>query len=179
MSDTDTLVVSDDKPVYEAWRAGGTNEELAYTATQKVRDMAAVNVLAFMGAKFAALDAKLDAQAAAHDARFAALDANLAAQAAAHDANLAALDAKLDASLAAQSAKIEATQVLVTQFSSSVRWMFGTVLAIVTAMMVLVVLLVDKQISTAAVQAPAAAENATVSPGVIELAPAPSDPDGL
>ena len=161
MSDTDTLVVSDDKPVYEAWRAGGTNEELAYTATQKVRDMAAVNVLAFMGAKFAALDAKLDAQAAAHDA------------------NLAALDAKLDASLAAQSAKIEATQVLVTQFSSSVRWMFGTVLAIVTAMMVLVVLLVDKQISTAAVQAPAAAENATVSPGVIELAPAPSDPDGL
>ena len=58
----------DDKPIYEALREAGTPELLAYTAVQRIRDVAAANIIAQVMAKLDAQNAKLDAQNAKLDA---------------------------------------------------------------------------------------------------------------
>lgn len=42
----------DDKPVYEALREAGVREGLAYTAVQRIRDMAAANMIAQLLSRF-------------------------------------------------------------------------------------------------------------------------------
>ena len=52
----------DDKPVYDALREAGAGEDLAYTAVQRIRDMAAANLIAQLLAKFDTQNAKLETQ---------------------------------------------------------------------------------------------------------------------
>ena len=51
----------DDLPIHEAFRQAGAEEHIAYTAAQRIRDVAAANLIARFEAK---LDAKFDAQTA-------------------------------------------------------------------------------------------------------------------
>lgn len=50
----------DDKPVYDALREAGTGEDLAYTAVQRIRDMAAANLIAQLLSKFDSQTAMLE-----------------------------------------------------------------------------------------------------------------------
>ena len=59
----------DDKPVYDALREAGASENLAYTAVQRIRDMAAANIVTQFMAKLDAQNAKLDAISAAQESR--------------------------------------------------------------------------------------------------------------
>ena len=52
----------DDKPIYEALREANVPETIAYTAAQRIRDVAAANIIAQFMAKLDAQNAKLDAQ---------------------------------------------------------------------------------------------------------------------
>ena len=70
MPETAPVLNPDDKPIYEALRAAGTPEDLAYTAVQRIRDVAAANLIA-------RFESKLDALSAQQDAKLAALDTKL------------------------------------------------------------------------------------------------------
>ena len=59
----------DDKPIYEALREAGAPELLAYTAVQRIRDVAAANIIAQVMAKLDAQNAKLDAISDAQESR--------------------------------------------------------------------------------------------------------------
>ena len=59
----------DDKPICDALREAGVPEHLAYTAVQRIRDVAAANIIVQFMAKLDAQNAKLDAIAAAHESR--------------------------------------------------------------------------------------------------------------
>ena len=61
MPDTGLALNPDDKPIYEALRAAGTPEDLAYTAVQRIRDVAAANLIAQVMAKLDAQNAQLAA----------------------------------------------------------------------------------------------------------------------
>ena len=50
----------DDKPVYDALREAGAGEGLAYTAVQRIRDMAAANLIAQLLSKFDAQTSALE-----------------------------------------------------------------------------------------------------------------------
>ena len=52
----------DDRAVFDAWRAGGADAELAYTATQQVREMAAVNLVTLVEARLRVFSADLKAE---------------------------------------------------------------------------------------------------------------------
>lgn len=70
------IKATDDKPVFEAFRKAGVTQTLAYTATQAIRAMAAINVITLVGAEFKALRAEFEAlqsQFKALRAEFAAL----------------------------------------------------------------------------------------------------------
>ena len=58
---TETQFNPDDKPVYDALREAGTGEALAYTAIQRIRDMAAANLIAQLLSKFDTQTASLEA----------------------------------------------------------------------------------------------------------------------
>ena len=62
MPETGLTPDPDDKPIYAALRAAGAPEELAYTAVQRIRDVAAANMIAQLMAKLDTQNAKLDAQ---------------------------------------------------------------------------------------------------------------------
>ena len=95
----------DDKPVYDALREAGVSEDLAYTAVQRIREVASANIIAqFMG-RLDAQNAKLDAQSVKLDAQNAKLDAR---------------DAKLDAISAAMESRIR-----------MLMWMIGAAVAII------------------------------------------------
>lgn len=47
-------------PVLKAFRAAGVDEDLAYTATKRIEDMAASNLTNFVQAKFEVLQAKFE-----------------------------------------------------------------------------------------------------------------------
>ena len=64
----------DDKPIYDALREANVSETMAYTAVQRIRDVAAANLIAQFMAKLDAQNAKLDAQSAKLDAFAAAQD---------------------------------------------------------------------------------------------------------
>lgn len=59
----------DDKPIYEALRETGTPKFPAYTAVQRIRDLAAANIIAQVMAKLDAQNAKLDAISDAQESR--------------------------------------------------------------------------------------------------------------
>ena len=63
----------DDKPIYEALREAGTPELLAYTAVQRIRDVAAANIIAQVMAKLDAQNAKLDTKLDAQNAKLDAI----------------------------------------------------------------------------------------------------------
>lgn len=63
----------DDKPTYEALRKAGTPELLAYAAVQRIRDVAAANIIAQVMAKLDAQNAKLDAISDAQNAKLDAI----------------------------------------------------------------------------------------------------------
>ena len=52
---------TDDKPIYDALRAAKVPEDVAYTAVQRIRDVAAANLIAQVMAKLDAQNAQLDA----------------------------------------------------------------------------------------------------------------------
>lgn len=56
----------DDKPIYAALREAGVSEDIAYTAVQRIRDVAAANLIAQLLNRF-------DSQAAAQNAKLDAL----------------------------------------------------------------------------------------------------------
>ena len=120
----DTVVASDDRPVYDAWRAGGADEELAYTATQKVREMAAVSVVTFVGSKI--------------DAQKAELVSKIDAQSAKLNAQTSDLSSRIDAQKADLGARIEAQKSVLDAQTSSLRWMIGMLVAVLAAVMVLI-----------------------------------------
>ena len=182
----DTVMATDDRPIFEAWRAGGASEELAYTATQKVRDMAAVNAVTFMGARIGAvqadLGAKIEAQARRIDAVQADLGAKIEAQAARIDAVQADLGAKIevqaaktDALRADLGARIEAQGTVLAAHTNSLRWMMGILIAVFAALVVLLAQAIREDFSLAVTAAarqpaanetPAAAEPSGESPGM-------------
>lgn len=57
---TETQFNPDDKPVYDALREAGAGEALAYTAVQRIRDMAAANLIAQLLSKFDAQTSMLE-----------------------------------------------------------------------------------------------------------------------
>ena len=59
----------DDKPVYDALREAGVSEHLAFTAVQRIRDVAAANIIAQLMGKLDAQNAKLDAISVAQESR--------------------------------------------------------------------------------------------------------------
>ena len=63
----------DDRPVFEALLAAGVEPELAYTAVQSIRDMAAANLIARFESKLdsqkALFESKLDSQNVKLDAQ--------------------------------------------------------------------------------------------------------------
>ena len=63
----------DDKPIYEALREAGAPELLAYTAVQRIRDVAAANIIAQVMAKLDAQNAKLDTKLDAQNAKLDAI----------------------------------------------------------------------------------------------------------
>ena len=60
----------DDKPVFDALVQAGVSPELAYTAAQRIRDMAAANLIA-------RFESKLDAQSAKFESKLDAQDSKL------------------------------------------------------------------------------------------------------
>ncbi len=52
----------DDKPIYEALREAGVRESMAYTAVQRLRDMAAANLIAQVMARLDSQNAMIAAQ---------------------------------------------------------------------------------------------------------------------
>ena len=80
MPDTGLVLNPDDKPIYEALRAGGVPEDLAYTAVQRIRDVAAANMIAQLMAKLDAQNAQLAALRWLMGLGFAALLAAAIAQ---------------------------------------------------------------------------------------------------
>jgi len=62
MPDQPPSVDPDDRPVFEALLAVGVEPRLAYTAVQSVRDVAAANLIAQIGAKLNAQNAEVRAQ---------------------------------------------------------------------------------------------------------------------
>ncbi len=131
----DTVVASDDRPVYDAWRAGGADEELAYTATQKVREMAAVSVVTFVGSKIDAQKAELVSKI---DAQKAELVSKIDAQSAKLNAQTSDLSSRIDAQKADLGARIEAQKSVLDAQTSSLRWMIGMLVAVLAAVMVLI-----------------------------------------
>ena len=59
----------DGKPTFDSLRAAGAPEHLAYAAVQRIRDVAAANLIAQFMAKMDACDAKLDAISANLESR--------------------------------------------------------------------------------------------------------------
>lgn len=57
----DTPLNPDDKPIYEALRAAKVPEDMAYTAVQRIRELAAANLIAQLMGKFDAQTAELAA----------------------------------------------------------------------------------------------------------------------
>ncbi len=79
MPDQPPPVDPDDRPVFEALLAAGVEPGLAYTALQRIRDVAAANLIAQLKAE---LGAKIDALGAAQRETAAAQAAEIRAQAA-------------------------------------------------------------------------------------------------
>ena len=96
----------DDKPIYEALREAGAPELLAYTAVQRIRDVAAANIIAQVMAKLDAQNAKLDTK----------LDAQ---------------NAKLDAISDAQNAKLDAISDAQESRLRMLMWMIGAAVALI------------------------------------------------
>ncbi|MDE0627986.1 MAG: hypothetical protein OXH99_16445 [Bryobacterales bacterium] len=59
----------DDKAIYDALREAGAPENLAYTPVQRIRDVAAANLMVQFMAKLDAQNAKLDAISGAQESR--------------------------------------------------------------------------------------------------------------
>ncbi len=97
----DAPTLTGEQAVFHAFRDAGVDVAQAYNATQSIRDMAAVNLIA-------RFEAKLDAQNALIAAQNAKLDAMIAAQNTRMDAVIAGQNAKLDAVIAVQNAKMDA-----------------------------------------------------------------------
>ena len=133
----DFVESTDDRPIYEAWRAGGADEALAYTATQRVRDMAAVNAVTFMGAKIEVQGAELRAKIEAQGARIEAQGAKIEAQGAELGAKIEAQGVRIEAQGAELGAKIEAQRTVLAAHTTSLRWMMGILVAVFAALMVL------------------------------------------
>lgn len=77
MPDTGLVLNPDDKPIYEALRAGGVPEDLAYTAVQRIRDMAAANLIARFESKLDTLNGRFESKLDAQNAMIAAQNAKL------------------------------------------------------------------------------------------------------
>lgn len=69
----------DDKPIYDALREAGAPENLAYTPVQRIRDVAAANLIVQFMAKLDAQNAKLDAISGAQESRLRMLTWMIAA----------------------------------------------------------------------------------------------------
>ncbi len=77
MPDAPPPIDPDDRPVFEALLAAGVAPELAYTALQSLRNMAAANLIARFESKLDAQNARLDAQKALFASKLDAQDTKL------------------------------------------------------------------------------------------------------
>ncbi len=110
----DTPAATGEQAVFHAFRDAGVDVAQAYNATQSIRDMAAVNLIA-------RFEAKLDAQNALIAAQNAKMDAMIAAQNAKMDAMIAAQNAKMDAMATAQAGMLAAQNTKLKMLM----WMLG------------------------------------------------------
>ena len=91
----DTPAATGEQAVFHAFRDAGVDVAQAYNATQSIRDMAAVNLIARFEAKLAAQNALIAAQNAKLDAMIAVQNAKMDAMATAQAGMLAAQNTKL------------------------------------------------------------------------------------
>lgn len=68
----------DDQPIFEALSKAGVPTQEAYTAVQRIRDVAAANLIAQLLDRFDSQNAKIEAQAAGQNTRTDALKSEIA-----------------------------------------------------------------------------------------------------
>ncbi len=138
-------VSSDKLPIYEALRRGGADEPLAYAATQRIGDLAGLNVVTILDARIEAqgveLGARIEAQGAELRAEIKAQDAKLSgrieAQGAELRAEIKAQGAELGARIDALAAEIESQRAVLAAHTTSLRWVLGILLSVFAALIVL------------------------------------------
>ena len=101
----------DERPIFDALLQAGVEPQGAYTAVQRVKELAAQNIVALFESRFDVLKGQFDSQNAQFTTQFDAIDAQLKARDALFAAQFDAIDARLkarDALFAAQFDAIDA-----------------------------------------------------------------------
>ena len=100
--------------IFDAFRAAGTDADLAHKACESIRNQAGQNVIAHVDARFDVIDARFDTSKAEVDARFDVIDARFDVI----DARFDVIDARFDTSKAEVNARFDILEGQVTALAT-------------------------------------------------------------
>ena len=143
----DTPITPDEQPIFDALLEADVEPKAAYTAVQRIRELAARNIAALIeaqnaqivglieaqNAKIEAQNAKIDAQGARFDTQIAKIESKFDAQNARFEAQNAKIESKIEAQNArfdAQNATFESKFDAQRQQFIVLRWMIGGVIVL-------------------------------------------------